>query len=118
VWAAPRTHVASSFDAGREAVARHASESNPQSTASAALRRRFDTIHSNARAKPSRRWMNHVLPASGTSPMPMKPGTKVALSEPMRTSQEQASESPAPAAGPLTAARTGFSRARIARMFG
>ena len=52
------------------------SETSPQSSASSALRRRFDTIHSKARAYPSRRWMNHVPPASGTSPIPMNPGTK------------------------------------------
>ena len=48
----------------------------------------------------------------------MKPGTKVASDEPMRTSQAHASERPAPATGPFTAAITGFSSARIARMFG
>ena len=62
--------------------------------------------------------MNHVLPASGTSPIPMNPGTNVASDEPMRTSHAHASERPAPATGPLTAAITGFSSARIARMFG
>ena len=62
--------------------------------------------------------MNQVLPASGMSPIPMKPGTKVASDEPMRTSHAHASESPAPATGPFTAASTGFSSARIARMFG
>ncbi len=45
--------------------------------------------------------MNHVLPASGTSPIPMKPGTKVASDEPMRTSHAHASERPAPATGPV-----------------
>ena len=50
--------------------------------------------------------------------MPMKPGTKLATVGGDRTSQAQASESPAPAAGPLTAAITGFSSARIARTFG
>ena len=48
----------------------------------------------------------------------MKAGTKVAASEAMRISQAQATESPAPAAAPLTAAITGFSSARIARTFG
>ena len=48
----------------------------------------------------------------------MKAGTKLAESAAMRRSQAQASERPAPAAGPLTAARTGFSSARIARTFG
>ena len=50
--------------------------------------------------------------------MPMNPGTKAALSAAIRMSQAQASESPAPAAAPLTAAITGFSRARIVRTFG
>ena len=36
----------------------------------------------------------------------------------MRRSHAAASERPAPAVGPLTAAITGFSSARIARMFG
>ena len=45
-------------------------------------------------------------------------GTNAAASEAIRMSQAHASESPAPAAAPLTAAMTGFSSARIARMFG
>jgi hypothetical protein len=45
--------------------------------------------------------MNHVPPESGTSAMPTKPGTNVAASDAMRTSHAQASESPAPAAGPF-----------------
>ena len=50
--------------------------------------------------------------------MPTKPGTKTAASDATRTSHATASESPAPAAAPLTAAITGFSSARIARTFG
>ena len=57
-------------------------------------------------------------PESGTSPMLMNAGTKLAESAAIRRSQAQANESPAPAATPLTAAITGFSSARIARMFG
>ena len=45
-------------------------------------------------------------------------GTNVAESAATRTSQAQASDKPAPAAAPFTAAITGFSSARIARMFG
>ena len=45
--------------------------------------------------------------------MPMNPGTNVAASEAIRMSHAAASESPAPAHGPLTAAITGFSSARI-----
>ena len=55
--------------------------------------------------------MNQEPPESGTRPMPTKPGTKAAALEATRTSQALASESPAPAAGPLTAAMTGFSSA-------
>ena len=62
--------------------------------------------------------MNHEPPESGTRPMPMKPGTKLAASDAMRMSHAHASESPAPAAGPLTAASTGLASARIALMFG
>ena len=62
--------------------------------------------------------MNHEPPESGTSPIPMKPGTNVATSAAIRMSQAAASESPAPAHGPLTAAITGFSSPRIRRMFG
>ena len=62
--------------------------------------------------------MNHEPPESGTSPIPMKPGTKLASAAAMRMSHAHASESPAPAAAPFTAAITGFSRPRIARMFG
>ena len=50
--------------------------------------------------------------------MPMKPGTKLALSAAMRKSQTQASDRPAPAQTPFTAAITGFSSARIASTFG
>ena len=50
--------------------------------------------------------------------MPMKAGTKLAVSAARRTSHAQASERPAPAAGPFTAAITGFSSARSARMLG
>ncbi len=48
----------------------------------------------------------------------MKAGTKVALSAAIRRSQAQASERPAPAAAPLTAAITGFSSERIASTVG
>ena len=44
----------------------------------------------------------------------MNAGTKLAASDAIRMSQARASDSPAPAAGPLTAAMTGFSSARIA----
>ena len=50
--------------------------------------------------------------------MLMNAGTKLAESAAIRRSQAQANESPAPAAAPFTAAITGFSSARIARMFG
>ena len=62
--------------------------------------------------------MKNEPPESGTRPMPMKPGTKFALSAAIRRSHAQASERPAPAQAPFTAAITGFSSARIARMFG
>ena len=62
--------------------------------------------------------MKYVPPESGTSPIPMKPGTKAALSAAIRMSHAHASDSPAPAHAPLTAAMTGFSSARIRRMFG
>ena len=47
----------------------------------------------------------------------MNAGTKLAVSAAIRTSHASASERPAPAAGPLTAAITGFSSARIASTF-
>ena len=47
-----------------------------------------------------------------------KAGTKLAESAAIRMSHAQAKDIPAPAAGPLTAAITGFSSARIARTFG
>ena len=62
--------------------------------------------------------MKYVPPESGTSPMLMKAGTKLAESAAMRRSQAQANESPAPAAAPLTAAITGFSSRRMASTFG
>src|SRR5581483_11792421 len=94
------------------------SETRPHACASAAVSRRLDDIHSNARGAPSRRWMKYVPPASGTRPMPTKPGTKNAASDAIRTSHAQASDNPAPAHAPLTAAMTGFSSARMARTFG
>ena len=48
----------------------------------------------------------------------MKPGTSVAESAAIRRSHAQARERPAPATAPLTAAITGFSSVRMARMFG
>ena len=42
-----------------------------------------------------------VPPASGTRPMPTKPGTNAAVLEAIRTSQALASDSPAPAAAPV-----------------
>ena len=62
--------------------------------------------------------MNHVPPASGTRPIPTKPGTKVADSAAIRRSQAHAKDSPAPAAGPFTAAITGFASERTRRTFG
>jgi hypothetical protein len=48
----------------------------------------------------------------------MNAGTKLAESAAIRRSQAQASDMPAPAAGPLTEAITGFSSERSARTFG
>ena len=48
----------------------------------------------------------------------MNPGTNVALDEATRRSQAQANERPAPAAGPLTAAMTGFASDRTGLTFG
>jgi hypothetical protein len=48
----------------------------------------------------------------------MKPGTNVATSAAILMSHAAASDSPAPAQGPLTAAITGFSSPRMRRMFG
>ena len=47
----------------------------------------------------------------------MNAGMKLAPSDAIRTSQASASDIPAPAAGPLTAAITGFSSLRIASTF-
>ncbi len=44
----------------------------------------------------------------------MNAGTKLAVSAAIRASHARASDIPAPAAAPLTAAITGFSSARIA----
>jgi hypothetical protein len=46
--------------------------------------------------------------------MPTNPGMKLAASDAILTSHASASERPAPAAGPFTAASTGFSSARMA----
>ena len=50
--------------------------------------------------------------------MPVNPTVKRVVSLAMRTSQARAMPNPAPAAGPLTAATTGFSIWRICRMSG
>ena len=57
-------------------------------------------------------------PESGTSPMFTKAGTNEAASAAMRMSHAIASERPAPAAAPFTAAMTGFSSVLSARMLG
>ena len=62
--------------------------------------------------------MKYEPPESGTRPMLMNAGTNVAESAAIRRSHAHASDRPAPAQGPFTAAITGFSSARIARMFG
>ena len=62
--------------------------------------------------------MNHEPPESGISPMETKPGTNDAESAAMRRSHAAASESPAPAQTPFTAAITGLSSPRIAWIVG
>ncbi len=62
--------------------------------------------------------MKNVPPESGIRPMLMKAGMNVAEAAAIRMSHAQANERPAPAAGPLTAAITGFSSARSASRFG
>ena len=52
--------------------------------------------------------MNQVLPASGMSPIPMKPGTNVASDEPIRASQAHASEILLSIAAPLVQAVQAF----------
>ena len=91
------------------------SETSPHACASAAVSRRFEVIHSNARGVPSSRWRKYVPPESGISPIPTKPGTKKAASDASRMSHAHARESPAPAQTPFTAASTGFSSDRMAR---
>ena len=57
-------------------------------------------------------------PRVGHEPDPDEPRTNVAASDATRTSHAHANDRPAPAAGPLTAASTGFSSARTRRTFG
>src|SRR5438132_14008147 len=78
------------------------SETRPQECASAADSLRPEVSHSNARAGPRMRVTKYEPPESGTSPMLMKAGTKLADSAAMRTSQAQANDKPAPAAAPFT----------------
>ncbi len=107
--------AARSVTRAENASASTTSETSPQAWASAAVNRRFEVIHSNARGVPSSRWMKNEPPESGIRPIPTNPGTKNAASEASRMSHAQASESPAPAQTPFTAAMTGFSSERIAR---
>ena len=93
------------------------SETRPHSSASAAVSRRPEVIHSNARDGPSSRATKKVPPESGTRPMLMKRGHEGRARRRRGAGRRRRrSESPAPAAGPLTAAITGFSSARIARI--
>src|SRR6185312_13139521 len=71
-----------------------------------------------ARADPARRGRNQVPPASGTNPRRQKACRKLAERAAMTMSQAKAMLAPAPAAGPLTAATTGFASARSRRMSG
>ena len=59
-----------------------------------------------------------VTPPSGTRPMLTKASRKNDDSAATIRSQASASAQPIPAAGPLTAATTGFGSSRIARMIG
>ena len=93
-------------------------ETMPRSSASAASSRSPVIIHSSAAAWPSTRASVWVMPESGTRPIAVKAGTNVAERAAIRTSQATASASPAPAAGPLTAAITGFSSPRSATTLG
>ena len=94
------------------------SDTSPHSCASSALSLRPLQSHSNARAYPSSRVTKNVPPESGTSPMFTNAGMKLAESAAIRMSHAHANDSPAPAAGPFTAAITGFSSDRIASTFG
>ena len=73
---------------------------------------------SAARAAPTRRGRSHVAPLSGISPIRPNASTNRASAAAIRRSQANASEAPAPAATPLTAAMTGWPMDRRARMIG
>ncbi len=60
--------------------------------------------------RPITRGSNQAPPSPGTMPTLTKLSAKMALSEEMRMSAMHARSSPAPMAGPLTAAMTGRSR--------
>ena len=93
-------------------------DERPTARASSAGRRRPVVSHSNARAVPSSARARATCRRSpATSPMLTNAARRSRASRAMRTSHASASERPAPAAGPLTAAITGFSSARIASTF-
>jgi hypothetical protein len=73
---------------------------------------------SHVRDAPTMRLRNQTAPESGTSPALMNASTSFALSDAMRKSHARAMLAPAPAATPLTAARTGFGAALSARISG
>ena len=64
----------------------------------------------SARSRPTMRGRKYEEPVSGMRPRLMKIWVKRARSDAIRMSQASARDSPAPAAAPLTAAMTGFSK--------
>ena len=75
-------------------------------------------LPSAAAAGPISRVMKNEPPESGIRPMLMNAGTNDAASDAIRMSQAHAKLRPAPAAGPFTAASTGFSSSRTALIVG
>jgi hypothetical protein len=81
---------------------------SPIASASSALTESSSSAIRMAVERPTSRGKFQVAPASGTSPTPLKASLKLAAELATRRSQARASDTPAPAAMPLTRATVGL----------
>ncbi|GAB3907537.1 hypothetical protein GCM10027612_80810 [Microbispora bryophytorum subsp. camponoti] len=103
---ASRTVRSRAADASRSAGT--TCPTRPSSKARVAFTTSPSSSISRARAGPTSRWRVQDAPESGASPMPVNAMENFAVSAATRKSHANASEAPAPAATPFTAATTGL----------
>src|SRR5271166_6652360 len=99
--------------AGRSSPGGCTALTSPPARASSAGKTRPEKFHSSALAMPTMRGRNQLEQASGTMPRRTKTKPKRASVEAIRMSMGRSMVTPMPTAGPLTAAITGFSDAKI-----